>query len=78
MDEPVTGFDDAEDDLLVKSRYEIEETWELVSKPIVEKGGRDHTAEMCAHRYYFLLGMLYPSEPFAHSLLPYVFPVIPI
>ncbi|MCJ1260929.1 hypothetical protein MMC22_000793 [Lobaria immixta] len=55
MDEPITGFDDAEDELLVKARHEIEEeTWELVSKRIVEKGGREHTAEMCARRYYFL------------------------
>lgn len=55
VDEPITGFDDAEDELLVKSLYEIEqETWELVRKRIVEKGGRDHTAEMCARRYYFL------------------------
>lgn len=55
VDEPITGFDDAEDELLVKARHEIEEeTWELVSKRIVEKGGREHTAEMCARRYYFL------------------------
>lgn len=55
VDEPITGFDDAEDELLVKARHEIEEeTWELVSKRIVEKGGREHTPEMCARRYYFL------------------------
>lgn len=55
VEEPITGFDDDEDELLVEACHEIEkETWELVSKRIVEKGGRKHTAEMCAHRYYFL------------------------
>lgn len=51
----ITGFDDAEDELLVMARHEIEEeTWELVRKRVLEKGGRDHSAEMCATRYYFL------------------------
>ncbi|MCJ1465551.1 hypothetical protein MMC07_004169 [Pseudocyphellaria aurata] len=49
------GFDDAEDERLVMARHEIEEeTWELVRKRVVEKGGRDHIAAMCARRYHFL------------------------
>ena len=48
--EPITGFDDAEDELLVQARHEIEEeTWELVSRRIVEKEGKSHTPEMISH-----------------------------
>lgn len=51
-DGPVCGFDEDEDELLVRTRQEIEEeTWELVRARIVAKGGRDHTADMCARRY---------------------------
>ena len=52
MEKPILRFDDCEDELLVVAHHEIErETWELVSKRIVENGGKAHTLDMCARQY---------------------------
>lgn len=52
---PITGFDDHEDELLVNAYKEIHaETWALVSRRIVEKGGKAHPPDMCSRRFHLL------------------------
>ena len=48
----VVGFDDREDQLLVRAVKEVEEKkWEMVAERLREMGGRLHTPDMCAMRY---------------------------
>ena len=51
----VTGFDPAEDVLLVEAYDEIVQSlWVLVSQRIAQKGGKIHDPAMCARRYLSL------------------------